>query len=147
MHFILCMHHVKFNIFHRAQLFAHTIEHIIVTQLILILMHEPTKLLCVKKYLCTPCAPYYMCAHYARLIQRMNLHIIIFYVAPQFTVHTGTPTFSRSGAKIYNVHEYANIFHGDSVTPILVTLKLLFCEYSLQLNPSGPSKISVELKI
>jgi hypothetical protein len=62
------MHHVKFNIFLHAQISAHTTEYTIVKQLILILMHVPTKILCVKQYLRTPCAPYYVCDYCTRLI-------------------------------------------------------------------------------
>jgi hypothetical protein len=58
----------KFHIFLRAQISAHSTEYTVVKQLILILMCVPTKLLCVKKNLCIPCAPYYGCTFHARLI-------------------------------------------------------------------------------
>jgi hypothetical protein len=48
------------------------------------------------------------------------------------------------GAKIYHAELHANIFHGRSMTQILVTSKLIFCEYLLQLNLSDPSRLSVE---
>jgi hypothetical protein len=128
MHFFPCMHHVNFNIFHRAQLSTHTTEYTVEKKLILILMCVPTKLLCVKKYLCTPCAHYYVCAHRAKLNSACA------------STHNNLPR----DATIYRAHWHANFFHGHSVTPIQVTSKLLFYEYSLQLNPSGPSKLSVE---
>jgi hypothetical protein len=147
MHFILCMHHVKFNIFHRAQLSAHTTEYTVAKQLILILMRVPTKLLCVKQYLRTPCAHYYVCAHRTRLNSaRASTHNNLPRGATIYRAHWHANVFPR-GAKIYRARQHANLFHGHSVTPILVTSKLLFCEYSLQLNPSGPSKLSVELKL
>ena len=127
------MHHVKFNILLHAQIYVHTAQYTIMKQPILVLMRVPTKLLCVKKYLRTPCAPYYVCAYCARLIHHMHLYIIIFRMAPQFTVHTGTPRFP-AWCQISHVRQYANLFQGHSMTLILVTLKLLFCEYSLRLQ-------------
>jgi hypothetical protein len=147
MHFILCMHNVKFNIFHHAQLFAHTNEYIVAKQLILILMCVPTKLLYIKQDLCTPCAHYYVCAHCARLNSaRASAHNDLLRSATIYRIYWHTNVFSCS-AKIYHMCQHANLFHGHFVTPILVTSKLLLCEYSLQLNPSGPSKLSVELKL
>jgi hypothetical protein len=141
------MHHVKFNIFFSAQISAHTIEYTVAKQLILILMCVLTKILYVKKYLHTPCAPYYVCAYCARLIlacasthnnllhdatiYHAHWHANIFLCSAKFTTCTSMPTF----------------FQGHPVTPILVTSKLLFCEYSLQLHPFVPSKISVELRL
>jgi hypothetical protein len=138
------MHHVKFNIIHSAQIYAHTTEYTVAKQLILILMHVLTKLLCVKQYLRTPCAPYYCCAYRARPISaRASTHNNLPHGATIYHAHWHANVFPCS-AKIYHAHQYANLFHGHSVTPILVTSKLLFCEYSLQLHPSGPSKLSVD---
>jgi hypothetical protein len=148
LHFILCMHHVKFNIFHSAQISVHTTEYTIAKQLILILMCVLTKLLCVKKYLHTPCAHYYVCVHCAKLNSMCSsTHNNLPCGATIYRAHWHAIVF-LCGAKIY--HARANtptFFHRHSVTPILVTSKLLFCEYSLQLNPTGPSKINVELKL
>jgi hypothetical protein len=147
MHFILCMHHVKFNIFHSAQISAHTTEYTVAKQLILILMRVLTKLLCVKQYLRTPCAHYYVCAHRARLNSvRASTHNDL----PRCHNLPCILARQRFPARCQNLPVRAStptFFHGYSVTPILVTSKLLFCEYSLQLNPSGPSKLSVELKL
>jgi hypothetical protein len=148
MHFILCMHHVNFNIFHRAQISAHTTEYTIAKQIILILMCVPTKLLFVKQYLHTPCAHYYMCAHCARLNSaRASACNDLLRNATIYCAHWHANIFP-CGAKIYRAHANTpSFFHGYFVTPIIVTSKLLFCEYSLRLNPSGPSKLSVELKL
>jgi hypothetical protein len=148
MHFVLCMHHVKFNIFHSAQISMHTTEYTVAKQLILILMHVLKKLLCIKQYLRTPCAHYYVCSHRVSLnsacastCNDLPPGAIIYHT------HWHAIVFPR-GAKIYHAHTSTpTFFHGHSVTPLLVTSKLLFCEYSLQLNPSGPSKLSVELKL
>jgi hypothetical protein len=95
MHFVLCMHHVKFNIFHSAQISAHTTEYTVAKQLILILMRVLTKLLCVKQYLRTPCAHYYVCAHRARLN----------------SAHASTHNNLPRGATIYRAHWHAIVFH------------------------------------
>jgi hypothetical protein len=84
----------KFNIFHHAQLSVHTTEYTVMRQLILILMRIPTKLLCVKKYLCTPCAHYYVCAHHARLN----------------SMHASTHNNILRSATIYRAHWHANVF-------------------------------------
>jgi hypothetical protein len=91
--FILCMHHVKFNIFLHAQISAHTTEYTVAKQLILVLMRIPTKLLCVRQYLRTPCAPYYVCAYRARLI----------------SVHASTHNNIPHGATIYHAHWHTTV--------------------------------------
>jgi hypothetical protein len=141
------MHHVKFNIFLSAQISAHTTEYTVVKQLILILMRVPTKLLCIKQYLHTPCAPYYVCAYHARLILvHASTHNNLPRDTTIYRTHWHANGFPR-GAKFTTHAQYANLFQGHSMTLILVTSKLLFCEYSLQLHPSGPSKLSVELRL
>jgi hypothetical protein len=92
--FVLCMHHVKFNIFLHAQISSHTTEYTVAKQLILILMRVPTKLLCVKQYLLTPCAPYYVCAYRARLISAC----------------ASTHNNISHGATIYRAHWHATVF-------------------------------------
>jgi hypothetical protein len=121
MHFVLCMHHVKFNIFHRAQLSAHTTEYTVTKQLILILMRVPTKLLCVKQYLRTPCAHYYVCAHRARLNSACaSAHNNLPCDTTIYCAHWHANVFPH-GAKIYCARQDANLFHGHFVTPIPVT--------------------------
>lgn len=100
MHFIPCMHHVKFNIFHHAQLSVHSTEYTVAKQLILILMCIPTKLLYVKQYLHTPCAHYYVCAHCARLN------------SARASTHNNIPC----GTTIYRAYWHANVFPcGDKI--------------------------------
>jgi hypothetical protein len=141
------MHHVKFNIILRAQIYVHTAQYTIMKQPILVLMRVPTKLLCVKKYLRTPCAPYYVCAYCARLIlvraythnnhpcntiiYRAHYHAMVSRAVPNLTCALVCQPFPRTLSMIL----------------ILVTSKLLLCEYSLQLHPFGPSKLSVELRL
>jgi hypothetical protein len=91
--FVLCMHHVKFNILLRAQISVHTTEYTAAKQLIFILMRVTTKLPCVKQYLCTPCAPYYVCAYRARLI------------SVRASTHNNLPR----GATIYRAHWHATV--------------------------------------
>jgi hypothetical protein len=93
--FVLCMPYVKFNIFLHAQISAHTTEYTVVKQLILILMCVPTKLLCVKKNLCTPCAPYYGCAYRTRLISACA------------STHNNLPR----GATIYHTYWHTTVSH------------------------------------
>jgi hypothetical protein len=101
------MHHVKFNILLRAQISAHTTEYTVAKQLIIILMCIPTKLLCIKKYLCTPCAPYYVCAYSARLISApTSTHNNL----PCNVSHTGTPRFPMR-CQIYHAHWHATVSH------------------------------------
>jgi hypothetical protein len=141
------MHHVKFNIFLSAQISTHTTKYTVAKQLILILMRVPTKLLCVKQYLCTPCAPYYVCAYHAMLISASAYtHNNLPRGTTIYHAHWHANVFPAQ-CQIYHARQYANLFQGHSVTPILVTLKLLFCEYSFQLHPSGPSKLSVERRL
>jgi hypothetical protein len=58
-------------------------------------MHVPTKLLCVKQYLCTPCAPYYVCAYRARII----------------LVRASTHNNLSRDATIYRAHWHATVSH------------------------------------
>jgi hypothetical protein len=101
----------KFNIFHCAQLSACTTEYTTARQLILILMHVPTKLLRVKQYLCIPCAHYYVCAHCTRLnLACASTHNNILHGTTIYRAHWHANVFSRS-AKIYRMHQHANLFH------------------------------------
>jgi hypothetical protein len=119
MYFILCMHHVNFNIFHSAQISVHTIEYTIAKQLILILMRVLTKLLCVKQYLCTPCAHYYVCVHHTRINSTgASACNDLMRGATIYCAYWHANIFLR-GAKIYRVRQYANLFHGYFVTSFL----------------------------
>jgi hypothetical protein len=56
-------------------------------------MHVPTKMFCVKQYLRTPCAPYYVCAYHTRLI----------------SAHASTYNNLLRGAIIYHAHWHAMV--------------------------------------
>jgi hypothetical protein len=106
----------KFNMFHRAKLFAHTIEHTVSRQLILILCaYQQNSFMLINN--CTPHVHITMCVLTVQgSIQRMHPHIIIFHAVRQFTVHTCTPTFFVRFQNLPCVPKMPTFFYGCSLT-------------------------------
>jgi hypothetical protein len=126
----------KFNMPHSAQKYVCTIDYTVARQLILILCtHQPTPL-------CFAILVHPTCT----LLCVFSLRNAKFSVC----IHTQYSSVRHHNLPCTPIRQHflrsAKIFHGRSVTCNLVTSKLIFYEYLLQLNLSNPSRLSVGTK-